>query len=386
MSKHNLSYQEILEHLMTIDGHVHLPYREFAMPIRGSSMKDIALGMMMHVGLIGYEPIIKYAKLDEGTGGHISLNNNPDRKVIITLSNATGVLWESELATLAHEICHKLLYANNCYFPDKGEYNETLTDIATIYAGFGKLTINGCEIQTSKTDFFGTQTTTHYTGYLVAHNYITAYKIVCSVNNVPKKDYEAGLDRSKLDTLRYYEGMKYLRDIGRDIPSVLKSLRIDTLSRDSACLRDIIQIEEYIKELKQEILQHQKDTIKKYDGIENNNGDIISPYGVLFIQTIGSNVDRTQKSIEQRFNPFGKILKSVELKTNITNLTLNIKCPVCGFSKENALKEHKKTLIRCPKCKRVFYWDASLPTKESTISQKNKTSLLNRIKSLFKRL
>ena len=227
----------------------------------------IALGMMMHVGLIGYEPIIKYAKLDEGTGGHISLNNNPDRKVIITLSNAMGVQWESELATLAHEICHKLLYANNCYYPDKGEYNETLTDIATIYAGFGKLTINGCEIQTSRTDPWGTQTTTHYTGYLETHNYITAYKIVCSVNNVPKKEYEAGLSRSKLDILRYYEGMSYLQDIGNDLPSTLKSLRADMLTADSEYLRDIIQVEEYIKELKRDIIQHQKETIKRFDGL-----------------------------------------------------------------------------------------------------------------------
>lgn len=385
MSKHKLSYQEILAHLMDIDEHVHLHYREFVTPKRGvSTMKDIALGMMMHVGLIGYEPIIKYAKLDEGTGGHISLNNNPDRKVIITLSNAMGVQWESELATLAHEICHKLLYANNCYYPDKGEYNETLTDIATIYAGFGKLTINGCEIQTSRTDPWGTQTTTHYTGYLETHNYITAYKIVCSVNNVPKKEYEAGLSRSKLDILRYYEGMSYLQDIGNDLPSTLKSLRADMLTADSEYLRDIIQVEEYIKELKRDIIQHQKETIKRFDGLENNNGDIVNPYGVLFIQSTGSYKDNIQKDIDRRCKPIEKAIKSVELKANITNKTLNLVCPVCGYSKENALKEHKKIMIRCPKCHNVFYWDASLPKGEKTQTEKKSRGILDRLKKLFK--
>lgn len=387
MSKYKLSYPQILEHLERIDKHLHMSYKEFIIPFQGNcKMEDIALGMMLHVGLVGYEPIIKYEKLEEGTAGHICLNNNPDRKVYITLSNEKDVQRDSQLATLAHEICHKLLYAHNCYFPIMGDYNETLTDIATIYAGFGKLTINGCEIQTYETDGFGThtKTTTHYTGYLGVRDYISAYKIVCLVNNIPQSDYEYGLDRSKLTILQNNQQIQHIQDTGKDLPTILKAYRTSNLSSDSAFMRDIIQIEAYVKDLKQRISEHQKEAINKFKGLENSDGKITNPYGVLLIQSNCSFQDEVQTDIEHRLKSFEKVLDDIAPNNTITDRTLNLVCPVCGYSKENALNEHKKIVIRCPKCHNVFYWDASLPIGEEK-QQKNKSrSILDRLKNLFK--
>lgn len=184
MGKFKLSYQQILDHLEVVDSHLHFAYKEFILsPQDGSNTTDIALKMMLHVGLVGYEPIIKREKLEQGTAGHICLNNNADRKVYITLSNDPNVEKESELATLAHEICHKLLYAHNCYFSLMTDYNEALTDLTTIYAGFGKFTLRGCEVSKSRPDYVNgkrcTTTTTNYTGYLDFQQYKTAYDIVC---------------------------------------------------------------------------------------------------------------------------------------------------------------------------------------------------------------
>lgn len=145
--KISLSDKQILEHLEMIDSHLHMSYKEFIMPDSPDgiiSFEKIAQAMMMHVGLFGYEPVVKYDRLDANTGGYIKLNNNLDNKVYITISEDLRTQWEIQYAVLAHEICHKLLYIHNCYFPDMGDYNESLTDIVTIYVGFGKLTLNGC--------------------------------------------------------------------------------------------------------------------------------------------------------------------------------------------------------------------------------------------------
>lgn len=387
MSKYKLSYPQILEHLERIDKYLHMSYKEFIIPFQGNcKMEDIALGMMLHVGLVGYEPIIKYEKLDEGTAGHICLNNNPDRKVYITLSNGKDVQRDSQLATLAHEICHKLLYAHNCYFPLMGDYNETLTDIATIYVGFGKLTINGCEIQTYETDGFGTRTktTTHYTGYLGVRDYISAYKTVCLVNNIPQSDYEYGLDKSKLTILQNNQQIQNIRVTGKDLSTILKAYQTSNLSTDSAFMRDIIQLEEYVQDLKRRISKHQKETISKYKGLENDDGKIINPYGVLLVQSNCAFQDEVQTDIERRLKSFEKILDDIASNNTITDRTLNIVCPVCGYSKENALKEHKKIMIRCPKCYNVFYWDASLSGETGKQIKHEHIGFLRRLRNIFK--
>ena len=394
MAKIHLTYQQILEHLDMIDSHLHMPYKEFEIPsfIYTSSgknnIRDVALGMMLHVGLVGYEPIIKYENLGQHTGGHICLNNNLDRKVYITLSNDTEISKESELATLAHEICHKLLYTHNCYFPSMGDYNESLTDIATIYAGFGKLTINGCEITTSKTNYYRNQTTTttRYTGYLDATQYIMSYKIVCLINNIDEKEYTYGIDRSKLDILYNNYQIRSIRDKGSELPEILRSSRLNRMTQDAILMRQTLFLESALSEIKNQIKQRQKNNVKFFDGIENEEGELSNPYLLLLKASAAVEQDKLQNDMQDILDACEESMGDFRYNNMIQSATLSMSCPVCGFTKENALKEHKKTLIRCPKCKRVFYWDASLPTKESTISQKNKTSLLNRIKSLFKRL
>lgn len=206
-----LSDQQILEYLGVIDSYLQMPCKLFDIsPFVGKKIDDIAAAMMRHVGLDDYEPIIEYDRLENNTGGYIELNNNPDHKVYITLSDDLSIGKDSKYATLAHEICHKLLFVHGCYFPDLGDYNEMLTDLTIVYAGFGKLILNGCiDVTRNKDNFITTGTglgmpevrttiTTRYTGYLDIVQYAMAYKLVCYVNHIATKDAEAGLDGEAL--------------------------------------------------------------------------------------------------------------------------------------------------------------------------------------------
>lgn len=402
MAKLNLSYQQILEHLEVIDNHLHLPYKEFIIPTQGhTSITDIALGMMLHVGLIGYEPIIKYEKLDSGTAGHICLNNNPDRKVYITLSNNPDVERDSLIATLAHEICHKLLFSHNCYFPLMTDYNEALTDLTTIYAGFGKHTLNGCEISKSRTDTLyttqGTQTrtttTTHYTGYLDYNQYKTAYDIVCDINSISYYDKYYGVKHE-------HPSLSESDIIEREIEERFNDFKKNILSSDARSMNLLLQIESFVSKLKQNIKTRQQKYIKLISEVQNTNGKITNPYKAKLLMSMqfqAQNLswygeEQTAKMLEPLRYAIDKIKANNPEYHNIVDITLNIECPCCGYKRQNTLAVHKELLIKCPKCNSVFYWNAidenntylaELKKKEKEHKQKESNKAITNRKNIL---
>ncbi len=289
-----LSDKQIMEHLEMIDSHLHMPYKEFHIPHSQDGimrLEQIAQAMMMHVGLYGYEPVIKYDHLDTNTGGFIKLNNNSDNKVYITISDDLPTHFEIKYAILAHEICHKLLYTHNCYFPDMGDYNESLTDISTIYVGFGKLTLNGCIVISHQWNRVFDLTTsnpslqqsriTYNTGYLSLEQYAMAYRLVCHVNHIPKEDYEAGLDQEALPMLRSNKRIKSLEKQLLDLPELLRKFRIKSYKKDAALLRDVVMMEAYLQRIKDEIILRQKSEIESLGIADGKTGEITNPYRVM---------------------------------------------------------------------------------------------------------
>jgi hypothetical protein len=89
-------------------------------------------------------------------------------------------------ATLAHELAHHYLAHRGVRLPAVDE-NERLTDVATIFLGLGKLTLNGYEPQTwsvRKSD--GTVTTyTSRIGYLSQEALASAAIRVCDLRSLP---------------------------------------------------------------------------------------------------------------------------------------------------------------------------------------------------------
>lgn len=354
MARINMSYKQILEHLERIDKYLQMPYKEFDItPYLGKSIDDIAYAMMMHVGLYDYRPVIEYDRLDGKTGGYIELNNNPDKKVRITLSDDLSISKESKYETLAHEICHKLLYTRGCYFPDMGDYNEALTDLTTIYAGFGKLTLNGCIVINA--------TGSMYTGYLDLAHYAMAYRMVCHINHIPKEEYEAGLDAEALPVIQHDPMVAHIEQQLSDPLEALQQYRLRTYAADAAMMREVVLLEAALAKIKAEIMSNQKADIETTGVVDAKNGEIINPYRVLLMTMDADQIKPDQPTPEG--DSVYRRLKKMLSDNRIQDATLNISCPICGYSKEKALKEHKKTLIRCPKCNRVFYWDASLETK-----------------------
>ena len=349
-----LSNKQILEHLEMIDSHLHMPYSEFFLPkpIDRMSIDEIARLMVQHVGLYGYEPVIEYDRLETGVAGYVELNNNLDKKIHITLSDDLSIAKEARIYSLAHEICHKLLFTHNCYFPYMGDYNETLTDITTIYVGFGKLTLNGCLVIAP--------THTRETGYLDLEQYAMAYRLVCHVNHISQVDYEAGLDAEALPVMQSNDRIETLESQLAELPELLHRYRTRKYEKDAAMMRDVMMMEAALKRVKEELAARQKADIESLGIVDSKNGEVINPYRVMLRTIDGADeavyATNDIPSVSQR-------VKQLMQEYSIQNATFNVTCPVCGFTKEKAIAEHKTSLIRCPRCSRVFYWDSSIPAK-----------------------
>ncbi len=89
-------------------------------------------------------------------------------------------------ATLAHELAHHYLACKGVRLSDTDE-NERLTDLATIYLGLGKLTLNGYEPQTWSVRKRNGEVTTYTSkiGYLSQEEIAHAFIRVCNLRSLP---------------------------------------------------------------------------------------------------------------------------------------------------------------------------------------------------------
>lgn len=136
---------------------------------RENAIRQEANKMMEFAGLGKYRSNIKFKKLD-GAAGNISLNSDMVAEITVDEEIAKNV--DSLMATLAHEICHKVLYKHGIYFKEylfKDE-NEVYADLATFYVGFGDLTMKGYKVGNN------------LAGYLSPDTYAMAYVLMTIIN------------------------------------------------------------------------------------------------------------------------------------------------------------------------------------------------------------
>lgn len=124
--------------------------------------------MIEFAGLGTYRSKITFRKLD-GAAGNIALN--ADMIAEITIDEDVSNSIDMVMATLAHEICHKVLFKNGIYFKDFFEQeNEVYADLATFYIGFGDLTMKGYKVGNN------------LSGYLTPDTYAMAYVLMTVIN------------------------------------------------------------------------------------------------------------------------------------------------------------------------------------------------------------
>ena len=130
-------------------------------------------------------PICGFGEEGKNTAGHTEYIDDDEEGVIkygfpIVINVAQDAKGDSDkiLAILVHEICHNVLRLYK--FPIlSGIENEIYTDLATIYLGLGKYTLNGHRTVKTRVENLGFQVNYHKTtskvGYLTDDTYYRAY-------------------------------------------------------------------------------------------------------------------------------------------------------------------------------------------------------------------
>lgn len=176
---YQLSEQQIVEHFATMEkkfkrhtGELFFPSLNYTLDLIESgdklkSLKTEIENMVLFVGL-GTMPVkLSVSKLSNAVAV-INISNTQCVDITINENAIDANHLDSIMATVAHELSHKVLFMNNIWFyPPMDFENEIYADLATFYLGFGKFTmINYLRKE-------GNQTV--QTGYLTPDTYAMAY-------------------------------------------------------------------------------------------------------------------------------------------------------------------------------------------------------------------
>ena len=163
-------------------------------------------------------------------------------------------------AVIAHELMHHYLEYYNIKELD-ADSNELLTDVATVYMGFGKVSISGCVANIVDERVEGekriTTTTKLEVGYLDKESFCFVYAILCYLRNISNQVMIADLDDDALMHLNSAMSSSYYVDFTK---------RIDEKELDESFS---IHAKKYVKirELSNQTL---KDIMKRIDELKDS--------------------------------------------------------------------------------------------------------------------
>lgn len=371
-----LSEETILSKLVLIEKYLHKNHLVFYEPSNTFDSHDIiavqreATLMMNFVGLSKYTAVVTFVNAKQNQGGNIELDNSENAFIQVN-KNYQGDD-NKVLGILSHEICHKLLFVNGLFSPVEIE-NEILTDLATIYVGFGKLSLNGCYNRKEKNKWnveweWGTveikkdnNLEIQKLGYLSLSQFSVAYNIMCKLHDIPKKEKLQGL--TKFASKQVSSTMLY-SSISQIDRKTLKNRLREIQQTDAQVENAIIIIEGLITQLQTTLKQHHNkyhqemvlpfNLGQESDLLDNPlaANEILNKYR-KYVNSL-----KEQNIVLQRFIRQYPINDKNNSIAEITPNLLNIECPHCGDKKMGALNEYKEIFLKCKKCGYLFLWDA----------------------------
>ena len=338
--------------------------------------------MLKFVGLNHHLAIIRYVNTGENEGGNIELDHSDN--VFIEINKSYRFDENKVLAVMAHEICHKVLFVNGLYYPEDTIENELLTDLATIYVGFGKLSLNGCyDKKEEKTEKYQngqfveeTKTHIHTIGYLSLRQFAVAYNYVCSSYGVTDSDKRRGLGKYALEMVDSIQLPIFNCKID-ELKEILKKVQ----QSDAEIVNSIVIIESLLSQIKNRIKQHHKQFREEIFLPFNYSENECLPENQLTAMDVILKYEdfKTDDDTKEIHNVLLGIINELK-ETKVCNFQeavnnlLSIECSNCGYKKQNALKEHKQLFVRCPNCKDLFLWNGN------DALDNNKESLFSRLK------
>ena len=353
----DLSPRKILSYL--VDFEKKLPRRDYVeyspSVIGASSITEDALNrearlMLDFVGLTSCVPECRFCEQDANVGGSINLSS--DTVVRIYVHNNLRNNPKAVLGVLAHEICHKLLFNYQIYFPDIPYFNEIYTDLCTLYVGFGKLVLQGYITNSANS--------TQYLGYLKFDVYKSCYAIIKAT-----RDNCNGLDIDDIEDFYIRETVSLLRTNG-NLRELFLNVFMQLEDNVASFNRNCAVFNGMLAQIQKKANTKLSYFNEIFFGNENLFASDKTPLLPLHIFSIlyEAVLKLVEKEDEMEFKANGimgeVIVKLIDIDGCIElpdETAMTYECPMCGNSFKGKKYYGNSAVLKCMSCKKNFYYN-----------------------------
>ena len=312
-------------------------------------MNDECQRMLEFVGMGGYKADARFATLDEGTAGRTVPGHKPSGKVPIEVSDSMTGNWKAVIATLAHEICHHVIY-DNFIRPMASEVTEAYTDLCTIYVGFGQLILDGY-----KTNVRREQRTLGYLDwntYEVTNHMVNVVRGGVPSGNTGLKDSDVFAD----EAIQIWESEEKRNNLMKEAFEKRSATLTETM-RNIAYLESLLSIyrERLMPRSKEmsQLFEKMKESMQ--DGANKSLKTFSSLYDDYLLCHDNNETDKDgvlEAALYNLYNNVQKRVGAVELERDII-------CQGCGKRYKLGDDNGSKRIIKCKQCGTYFVVDTT---------------------------
>lgn len=365
-----ISPRQIISYLMEFEKRLPKPSKNYylpglsVLPITNEALNQEAKRMMDFIGLTSYKPKCKFEELKEGIGGNtLCCNNNIEVEINVSTKYRNNL--EACLAVLAHEVCHKYLYVHGIYYPIE-IINEIYTDLCTMYVGFGNIIKKGYITETKRQErsekCITTYTNTQYLGYLKYPIYERTLRIIRMVlwDEDGLDIYSTEQDPLLQDTFKEWSTKKDKKALSKD--SLMKVGKgIAELERNFYLLRRLINLmtSRYNRAFEQaEETLYQEEW---FDGENVKSDKRFSVFNGIYQSIVLGSTDDHNDVLNESNSYLRQIIVQIADKARLNNPLIlkstDFTCPHCRTHHESDKFSGRRTMIKCPNCKKRFIVD-----------------------------
>lgn len=357
------------------------------------------------VGLTNYLPVVEIKELE--SAGNVQLNHGTEFVITIDKNIAGNVTLLSMLrVTLAHEICHKLLFERGIYFMDDTQENEIYADLALFYVGFGDLILDGIKGRRYDYDALGLKEEVIHTGYLSEETYAYAFVLSCALHQTdPLERFFRLSDESKemIKKVMYSMTASGISVNPSPTTTLLNSSFLNASKGIASLFRTLTLFEQIIATEKEKLAKKIVEIDKSYYKSELFNKESLAAHPVSF-SWLDYSMSKTPEVLDDNkkmqdlekllVDTIRQILTTESAQAHKDLRISNIICPVCGYKIKNEKEEAKSYHLICRKCNTHFVVNTELPSFNEDTSDASEVvdvldkenarpSFTQRIKNLF---
>ncbi len=339
-----LSYLVDLEKHIKIESRIYIPSETEVGYVSDFLLQSECQRMLEFVGLGKMAADATFDSSIIDACGKTFVGSN-DGCVHIKVSEKHRMQWKVCLATLAHEVCHHVIYFNGLNSTLLPDMVEVYTDLCSIYKGFGQLIIDEAEYLGKRNN-----------GYLSPRTFMLTCQIVAVVcGSVPSSNTQLqGVDDMLDEAIALWES-------DRNETSLMYSM-VKRFSAESAeAWRDIATIERLLERYKGDVKKNYEHIYKDFcvsTGIATGAcKNRMAAFNSLYNHYAASGLNtESREALDLALYGLYTDRKNKREEFDLTGM--DVVCPMCG-------KHHKheavngSDVIKCRECGSIFAVDTT---------------------------